>query len=355
MRRSRNESDFVTPSEVVDRHNPKPEVRALRDEVAGLNRQLRQYQKEHGQLEALMSDLLEAVPAAPAAPLIYRPDKRVVGTPVDCVLHLSDIHYGAVQQSDEVEGFGEYSPWIAEARLRNLVTDIIDWVTVKRNGYVIPRLHVLLTGDYCSGDIHDELKITNAFPAPVQAVKVGLLLASLLQTLASHFDEVRAHMVTDSNHDRLTRKPQAKEAGLNSYGYIAGEIMRVALREQTNVGLNVIARPWESVECGGRRYLLTHGHHVMGWAGFPYYGIERLVSREALKRMNAADIRKFHRVVLGHWHAPLAHPWYYIGGSVSGTDAFDHGQGRHADPQQVSWMVHPRHGEFDRTEWKLRA
>ena len=77
------------------------------------------------------------------------------------------------------------------------------------------------------------------------------------------------------------------------------------------------------------------------------------LAREALKRMNAADVRKFHKVVLGHWHAPLAHPWYWIGGSCSGTDAFDHGQGRHAEPQQVTWLIHPRHGEFARTEWTL--
>ena len=57
---------------------------------------------------------------------------------------------------------------------------------------------------------------------------------------------------------------------------------------------------------------------------------------------------------MGHWHAPLEHPHYWIGGSVSGTDAYDHKNGRHADPQQVSWFVHPKWGEFDRTCWQLK-
>jgi hypothetical protein len=211
-----------------------------------------------------------------------------------------------------------------------------------------------MTGDYVSGDIHEELKITNAFPAPVQAVRCGDMLARMLLALAQHFQRVFVHMTTDDNHGRLTRKPQAKEGGLNNWGYVVAKMLEARLVRQHNIKLNIIARPWDSVECNGRRYLLTHGHHVMGWIGFPYYGLERLVSREALKRMNAADMRKFDKVILGHWHAPLAHPWYWIGGSVSGTDAFDHGQGRHSEPKQVTWMIHPLHGEFDRTEWLLR-
>jgi hypothetical protein len=87
--------------------------------------------------------------------------------------------------------------------------------------------------------------------------------------------------------------------------------------------------------------------------GFPYYGIERRAAREAMKRMNGPDMNKFHRIVMGHWHAPLAHPYYWISGSVSGTDAFDHKCGRHAYPSQAAWMVHPRHGEFDRTDFQL--
>ena len=76
-------------------------------------------------------------------------------------------------------------------------------------------------------------------------------------------------------------------------------------------------------------------------------------SIEALKRLNAPDVTKFHKVLLGHWHSPLAHPWYWIGGSVSGTDALDHKQGRHSPPSQAAWMVHIHHGEFNRTDFWL--
>jgi hypothetical protein len=236
--------------------------------------------------------------------------------------------------------------------MENLFQDFLDFITVQRNGYNIRNLHILCTGDYISGDIQD-LRVTNAFPAPVQAVQCGRMLASLINGLTPVFDNIHVHIVTDDNHGRLTKKPQAKEGGTNNWSYVVAKWVEHSFISTKNVTVNVIAKPWESVECCGRRYLLTHGHHVSGWMGFPYFGIERLVAREALKRMNAPDIRKFHKVVLGHWHAPLKHPNYFIGGSVSGTDAYDHGQGRYTAAQQVSWLISKKHGEFAWTEWNL--
>lgn len=355
MKKKTNDSTTtLAAADVLRQHKPTEEVLALQSEVGELKAAIRGYKREHGRLESMIHQVCELTPAAPVLAKQYKPRPGRVPTPVDACLHLSDIHYGAVQPADEIEGFGEYSPQLAETRLTVLVDDVLRWVTAKRHGYNVSDLHVLLTGDYVSGDIHEELRVTNAFPTPVQAVDVGALLTRVIAALSRHFSSTHVHITTDDNHGRMTTKPQAREGGLNNWGYVVAEWVKAALRLHTDVTVNVIAKPWESVACCGRRYLLTHGHRVMGWAGFPYYGIERLVAREALKRMNAADVRKFHRVIMGHWHAPLAHPWYWIGGSVSGTDAFDHGQGRYSEPKLVSWMIHPEHGEFDRTEWALR-
>jgi len=342
---------YKTTDEILSKHRPTSEMLALMDENAELKKTLKNYRKEHGNLENLIHQVVGLVPTEPSMDHVYVP-KKTVECPVDVCVHLSDIHYGAVQLSDEVEGFGEYNPDIAKERLMRFAKHILDWVTIKRAGYNVENCHILMTGDYISGDIHEELRITNAFPAPQQTVEVSILLTEFVKMLVPHFVKTKVHIITDDNHGRLTRRIQAKEGGLNNWGYVVGKWLEKSLEQLAFV--NVIARPWDSVECSNRRYLLTHGHRVMGWAGFPYYGIERLVGREALKRMNAADVRKFHKVVMGHWHTPLAHPWYWIGGSLSGTDSYDHGQGRYSEPKQVSWMIHPKHGEFDRTEWNLR-
>jgi hypothetical protein len=228
----------------------------------------------------------------------------------------------------------------------------MDWVELHRTVYSIPEARFLVTGDLISGDIQD-LRVTNAFPAPRQAVEAGEILAHQAAIIAPHFERVIVDIITLDNHGRMTRKPQSKEGGINNWMYVVGHIAKILLSAHKNVTVNIWAQPEKVVIVNGRNYLLCHGHEVSGWMGFPYYGIERKAAREAIKRMNGPDFTRFHRIIMGHWHAPLTHPHFWIGGSVSGTDAYDHQAGRQADPQQVSWMVHPQWGEFDRTEWQL--
>ncbi|MBU0907731.1 MAG: hypothetical protein KKE05_06265, partial [Nanoarchaeota archaeon] len=64
--------------------------------------------------------------------------------------------------------------------------------------------------------------------------------------------------------------------------------------------------------------------------------------------------KKFHKIILGHFHVDLNHPHYWIGPSASGTDALDHKQGRRSEPKQAFWMVHPKKGEFNRNAFLLR-
>jgi hypothetical protein len=226
-------------------------------------------------------------------------------------------------------------------------------VELHRKNYHLDELRILVLGDLIIGGIHEELKVTNAFPEPVQCTKAGELLARQVSIMAQHFPKVIVEFIVEDNHARLTKKPQAKEAGINSFNYIVGFIAKEMLRVHKNVQFNIYPQYEAVVNVCGRRYLLCHGHGVSGWMGFPYYGIERRVGREAMKRMNGPDVRKFHRVILGHWHAPMSHPWFWISGSVQGTDAYDHKNGRHAEPSQAAWMVHPKHGEFDRTDFTL--
>lgn len=344
----------ISAQDIKDEVRPPERMVALQAEVETLRTAFKSYKREHGQLEQMMAEVLEAVPSiTPTAPAYAPPKVRRVEKDVTIVVHVTDAHHGAIQLASEIEGYGEFNPDLSRARQFGLITDVLAWTEMHRLGYSIPECRMLVTGDLISGDIHDELRVTNAFPAPRQAVEAGEILAKQAATLAPHFGRVVLDVLTDDNHGRLTRKPQAKECGFNNWMYVVASITQVLLREHNNVFVNVYAMPQKVVEVCGRRYLLCHGHDVMGWGGFPYYGIERKTAREALKRMNGPDMTKFHKIIMGHWHAPLEHPHYWIGGSVSGTDAYDHKSGRQAEPQQVTWLVHPKWGEFDRTCWRL--
>jgi hypothetical protein len=334
------------------------ELKFLRIRITQLQRAADDDQRQDGALKDFFKSAIAAAGRASPEPKVYKPPKTQSGrvkinSPVAAVAHFTDWHIGAVQKPDEVEGFGEFSLAIAKRRLASYVQAFSKWVEAHRSVYRLDDLHVFVTGDLISGDIHDELRVTNECPSPVQVVEAARLLAWAVNALAPHYISTTVHFVVEDNHARLTSKPQHKEAGLNSLNYLVGMLARERLMDVDGVMFNIYPQFQMVVDVMGRQYLLTHGHKVQGWAGFPYYGLERRAHREAMRRMTTG-LGKFHRIVLGHWHAPLCHPYYWIGGSLSGTDAYDHSAARYSAPSQAAWMVHPKHGDFDRTDFDLK-
>lgn len=334
------------------------EVQALNKKLREAKAEIKKLMTDYGDLRAYFSTQEEYIRdhiMVPLASDYARKDKASkVESNITAVLHNTDWHMGEVQEADEVEGFSSFSPEQLKSRILYLNNDFMNWIEVHRNGYNIDELVILDTGDNISGDIHEELRVTNAYPAPVQAVECGYLKAAQIAGLAPYFNKVTVEFLVPDNHSRIAKKVQAKQAGLNTHNYVVGNIAKTLVSKHKNVAFNIHISHTISVQVSKRTYLICHGHDVMGWAGFPYYGIERKVSREALVRLHEPDYKRFHKMILGHWHAPLAHPWYWIGGSASGTSAYDHRQGRRAYPSQVAWLVHPKKEEFDRIEFKLR-
>ena len=137
--------------------------------------------------------------------------------------------------------------------------------------------------------------------------------------------------------------------------------MEAYLEKHDNVIFNIHAMNEKVISVSTMNYLITHMHGVRSWMGIPWYGIERRTAREATARQSIImdDIKRakeigFNKVIHGHFHTPFDTMLFSCGGSVSGTDAYDHQCGRYAEPSQSAWMVHPRHGEFNRVNFRLK-
>lgn len=332
--------------------SPDQEVEHLRSEVAALETRLVAERKITGEARVQLLELTHAIEAAEPGRMKYDPKTAVKDSPLTCVLHLTDLHNGEITKREEVDGFGEFNPELFTSRLEVLGQRLIKFIQVQRSGYHIPTLHILGTGDYVSGDIHQELQVTNAYPTPVQAVRAGYDLTALIAMLAPHFETIKSDWITSDNHGRMTRKNQAAEGGLNNWGYVVAHVIQQGASKLSNVSVNIHAKPSALVPIGSERYLCFHGHEIKGWAGLPYYGFDRRAAMEAVKRMGDQDAT-FTKMVFGHFHVAVSTLLYNSGGSLSGTNAFDHACGRHAKAHQTTWLVHPEHGEFAFTRWWL--
>ena len=283
------DKDIKTLSDIKGEAEPDVEILGLRRQVQGLKQEVKTLTTDYGDLKGYFHDLdITALSLKiPKIPTIYKPTKEetMSNTPCVAVLHWTDWHYGAIQEADEIEFTNSFSPDILKTRIKNLCNDFINWVSVLREGYNINECVVLDTGDNISGDIHRELSITNAFPTPVQAFQCGVFKGEMLSKLAPHFETLRMEFIVPDNHSRLTKKPQAKQQGLNSHNYVVGHVAKLVSSNQPNIEFNVHLPHSKVVQVAGRKYLITHGHGVQGWMGIPYYGIERKAAREANKEL----------------------------------------------------------------------
>lgn len=346
----------LSENQLRDRHS---------EQATELERQIREkdaildgYKREHGKLELFFEKLSNLI--RPIEPLKITHKTQKADSPVVAVMQISDSHMGAVQNPSEIEGFNEFNPEICEARNLDYAAKFVNWVGMHRHGYAINECAVIVTGDLISGDIHEELKVTNAFPSPEQCVRAAEVLTRQIITIVPNFSKVTVHFLVEDNHARLTKKPQAKEAGINSLNYVVGKIAEIYLQRLPNVDFRIYPMFEKVINVNGRQYLISHGHKIMGWMGVPWYSIERKVSRESSARMqiimndlNAAKQIGFHKYIFGHWHTPFDSTLYACCGSVQGCDAYDHSAGRYSPPSQSSWMVHPKHGEFNRINFNL--
>jgi hypothetical protein len=228
---TRKRTHTESEESLLSQHDPSEQVRHLRRQVVDLERELEEARVATGEAMEVVAAIQSAVAAAKPVKISYVPQHKSK-TPCTHVLHITDLHYGAVVDANEVDGFGEFSPAIAEQRVGRLAQAIIEKTAAQRSGYNVPWLHVIGTADYISGDIHPELQVTNAFPAPVQAVRCGYLIGGMLMAFAPHFERVTFDALTLDNHGRLTKKPQATQGGMNNWSYVVAEIARRHVCEQ---------------------------------------------------------------------------------------------------------------------------
>ena len=334
-------------------HEAQADLIHYQTKAQALGSQLKDLLKERGKYKSLVDDLKSAIIASDPYPPIQLIGKPASSSPIAAVLKLSDWQIGEVTQAAETEGFGEFNFVIAERRVFNLIEGFLGWVDMHRKaGYNIQSLHIFSEADLVSGNIHYELEVTNEFPVTVAAVKAGMLLSETIRQLAPHFDEVVVWEMSADNHGRLTRKSQAKQGGLNNYSYVAHVVCNETLKNHKNIDIHMGEGTKLLADVLGKKFLISHGHHIMGQMGIPYYGMERDRAREAVKRQNTD--KSFDYISIGHWHVPaIISGNILVNGSLTGTTEFDHMSGRHALPSQVSFMVHPVHGLFNWTAWKL--
>lgn len=318
------------------------EERQRREDSAD-RRLLKAARKQIASMEAQLDiltvlDGLVAEPTEWLAPLKSSTTSRGVAN-----LMLSDLHLDEVIRPEQLNGRNAYNREIAEYRLTETIHRTIklcrDYVTgVNCDGIV-----VWLGGDNVSGNIHAELRKTNAGQDVIDTVDFWVdHVASALVALADYFGKV--HVVCQfGNHGRNTEKPESKDAIRSSFDWLFCRIMWRALKSDTRISWNIPESLIVQETVLNTRYHFEHGDAKAFRGGDQVAGPLRPVMMGIKRRREQGYV--FDRLLICHFHSYSSIPAATMNGSLIGPSQYSDGSGySNEPPTQSFWIETPENG-----------
>lgn len=271
----------------------------------------------------------------------------------------SDWHWGEVVKADEVGGANEFNNAIARERVEKLVSKTIDLCknhhgdTSKSMADRFPGIIVMLGGDMMTGDIHEELAVSND-RTPIEMVnELSDVLAAALTTVADHFGRVFVPCVV-GNHGRTTKKPRMKGRVTHSYEWAIYTNLERYFKNDKRFQFYVAPESDAYFRVYSTRFLLTHGDSLGVKGGDGIIGAIGPIMRGTLKasKSEACIGRDFDYIVMGHWHQTLWLPGAIVNNCLKGYDEYARLALRapFSLPSQSLWFVHPVYGITARWE-----
>lgn len=236
----------------------------------------------------------------------------------------TDVHHGEKISASEIGGVNAFDAAICETRLRRYFHAACEIGTRWASDTDCQGALWGILGDLISGNIHDELMVTNDLTSHESVVA----LVGILRDGALMFAEAfgRVHITgTPGNHGRDSRKPWAKLAGAASYDTMIVALVARELRDDPRITFEIARGADVITPIFGREILDTHGDRIGTKGGKGRIGAVLPIARGAqlIKEQQNSFGRPIAMIRGGHYHyACEPEPGVLFGGSVSGYNEF---------------------------------
>ena len=309
----------------------------LRKQVTDLKRDLREALKTRVLEEDYVTFVQKAVglKAEPPKWTVERaPGKAHQAIPT---AHLSDLHADEVIRPAEVNFVNGYDRDIATRRLRLFFERAIMLCDDYLAGVHYPGIHLPISGDMFSGNIHDELKETNqdvlcsSLRYWIDQMYAGIAM------FAERFGRVYVTCVV-GNHPRDNKVPKAKQGVRSNFDWLLYSLLARDFERAKDK--RVVFHVPDTFDMGfriyGTRYLQTHGNKIK----------KLVIGGDKRKREREAAVRRPYDVtIMGDKHTRLCLPELKVNGSVKGYDEYAMSESfGFQEPMQSLWLTTPNHG-----------
>lgn len=316
----------------------------LRYKVKTLEAILSAYKKDEINENYIRTQIFKLAGAPVAPPGWLVEDKASKSAPGVPTMMCSDWHWGEVISPTQVGGINSYDLEIAHARVRRLVHNAIDLLNNHMVNPQYPGFVLALGGDMLSGDIHDELKETNAIPLIPAVLDLFGVLIWCISTLADKFGKVFVPCVT-GNHGRNTQKIRAKDRAFTSFDWLLYCLLEKHFENDSRITFLVPDGCDASYKIYNHSYLLTHGDQFRGGDGM-IGALGPIIRGDHKKRSRNNQIGLgYDTLLLGHWHQLIQMNRLIVNGSLCGYNEYAYaGNFPFETPKQALWITHPQHG-----------
>lgn len=326
------------------------------DDIRTLRRQLKVAQKSAVQFDAIVAEVTDLIEPFDPPPCHWKklPKGRIRES---AVLHMSDGHHDSVIEPHKVQGLERHDFNIAMARGEYLTDTVIEYTQNHLPNYQFDELWVLAYGDHTQGEIHKSVRYTHFGNMFKNALAIGAFHAQMYRDLSAWFPSIKVIYLSGNHGRRADVAKKDYQQAQDSWDFLIGNIAKTHCASLPNVEFVIPDSFSAVVEIQGKNFCVFHGDDIKGWAGIPWYGIERKTRR--LTALNAAHDAKVDYYCMGHFHAHATQSALkgetFINGSWVGCDPYSfNALDGYNEPMQLLHGVHPKFGATWRLPIKLR-
>jgi len=255
----------------------------------------------------------------------------------EALLFLSDWHCGEEVKGEDINYVNTFNIEVMKRRVDRVIKYFLYYCKL----YNISKCCIVFGGDLLSGSIHDELARTNE-KSDVECMFVlqEYIIQKILE-IEINFNSVRCEFVV-GNHSRITKngKPENKTAAKMNWEYILSKNLKMyfdLLQDKSKnkkIIVNVNDSVFKIITVGGRRFLVTHGHMLMGsgsggFAGLPIYSLAMSSAKMhgIFQQIGVSEEDVFQDIFIGHLHNTYSFTIFnggklYGNGCIIGTNEY---------------------------------
>lgn len=266
------------------------------------------------------------------------------------VVHISDTHFGANIEANEMRGVNAFNWTVASRRMALLAEQTVGYKPQYREDM---ELVVVINGDIIAGMIHDQEWFADLLAK--QAAGTLKIFTQFISYVAKYFGKVRVVM-TSGNHGRAMHKSNKSRATTHkwdSYETMVYLGVKYAVEAKCpNVKCEIPETPYAIVNIQGHNFFITHGDTVIN-AGNPGKALNTGSLNTQIAKLISSFKMDFAGVMLGHTHVSTVQTLdsstkLLVNGTLSGADPFVQSIGIFSNnPEQTLFEVTEDHAVGD--------